>query len=48
MDSVLAPATLSARTLSMMDRSMTSFAQGEVGDAIDFSRYEGLIEEDDG
>ena len=44
---VLAPASISQRTLARMDESMANFAAGNVGDAIDFDRYGALLAEDD-
>jgi len=41
------PGELSARTLQMMDRSVASLEQGKTGEAVDFSRYRALLDEDD-
>lgn len=45
---VLSPASISRRTLAMIDESMGNYAAGNVGDAIDFDRYQELLEEGDG
>lgn len=42
------PGDISANTLRMMDRSMESLERGVAGSPVDFSKYEGLMAEDDG
>jgi hypothetical protein len=41
------PDEISTRTLGMMDTSVENLERGDVGEAVDFSRYEGLLSEAD-
>ena len=41
------PDEISARTLRMMDEAIDELDRGGLGGVVDFSRYEGLMREDD-